>query len=75
MKKTNSDNPHIDCFQCEHFFVTWDANQPRGCKAFGFKTKQLPSVVVFESSGQPCMKFRPKRRPPPSDSGGNGWIA
>lgn len=76
MSKTNSDDKRIDCFQCQHFFITWDANQPRGCKAFGFKTKQLPSVVVLESSGEPCLKFFPK----PDKNGEKkkktrGWIA
>lgn len=75
MKKTDSDKPNIDCFQCVHFYITWDASHPRGCKAFDFKTRQLPSVVVFESSGQPCLKFQPKRPQKPSGSEKKGWIA
>ncbi|KGR92423.1 uracil-DNA glycosylase [Ureibacillus massiliensis 4400831 = CIP 108448 = CCUG 49529] len=50
----------INCFQCQYFKVTWDQNRPRGCTAYGFKTKQLPSVVVKQSSGMECMKFVPK---------------
>ncbi|RKJ65851.1 uracil-DNA glycosylase [Butyricicoccus sp. 1XD8-22] len=50
----------INCFQCQYFKVTWDQNNPRGCTAYGFKTKQLPSVVVKQSSGMECMKFVPK---------------
>ncbi|MBN2865450.1 MAG: uracil-DNA glycosylase [Thiotrichales bacterium] len=73
MKKTNS----IDCFKCRHFYITWDANQSRGCKAFGFKTKQMPSIVVFETSGAECLKYSPK---PEQDQSKNpskkkGWIA
>jgi len=65
----------IDCFQCRYFFVTWDATNPRGCKAFGFKTTQMPSIVVFEASGEPCLKFLPKRqqskgKPKPK----HGWV-
>ncbi|AKS39681.1 uracil-DNA glycosylase [Anoxybacillus gonensis] len=30
---------------------------PRGCRAFGFKSAMLPSIVVKQSSGAPCMKF------------------
>lgn len=49
-----------NCFQCVYFFVTWDARNPRGCKAYGFKTKELPSNVVQKSSGMPCLKFQQK---------------
>ena len=71
MKKTN---PPIDCFQCQHFFVTWDAKNPRGCKAFGFKTAKLPSIVVFENSGETCLKFSPKATPPKPNKK-TGWVA
>ncbi|WP_338119946.1 uracil-DNA glycosylase [Paenibacillus thalictri] len=37
--------------------MTWDSRFPRGCKAFGFKTGELPSAVVLKSSGQPCMNY------------------
>ncbi|WP_317987033.1 hypothetical protein [Sutcliffiella rhizosphaerae] len=47
----------INCLKCKHFYVTWDPNFPNGCKAFDFKTKQLPSLAVFRSSGLPCLKF------------------
>lgn len=50
----------IDCMKCKHFFVTWDPNMPRGCRAFGFKTRSLPSVEVLSSSGQPCMSYERK---------------
>ena len=50
----------VNCFQCQNFFVTWDQQNPRGCKAYGFKSKQLPSGVVMQASGQPCYKFTPK---------------
>lgn len=75
MNKTNSDSQHIDCFKCRYFYITWDANQPRGCKAFGFKTKQLPSAVVFESSGKPCLKFSPKKTIAKKSKSKKGWIA
>lgn len=52
----------IDCFKCQHFRVTWDQANPRGCSAYGFKTKQLPSLVVRQSSGMECLKFVPKVR-------------
>ncbi|WP_319379830.1 uracil-DNA glycosylase [Thiomicrorhabdus sp.] len=73
MKKTDS----IDCFKCRHFFVTWDQNAPRGCRAFGFKTRRLPSEVVLETSGEPCLKFQPKHPPDDDASTGkrDGWVA
>jgi len=70
MKNTNT----VDCFKCRHFFVTWDKNSPRGCNAFGFKTKQIPSAVVFETSGEPCLKFSPKADTTHSKKR-EGWIA
>ncbi|KUJ71954.1 uracil-DNA glycosylase [Thiomicrospira sp. WB1] len=64
----------IDCFQCQHFYITWDEANPRGCKAFGFKTTQMPSAVVLESSGRPCLKFLPKKRTQKKKPK-RGWIA
>ena len=32
-----------------------------GCKSFGFKGKQLPSLVVLQSTGEQCCYFRDKR--------------
>jgi len=73
MKKTNS----IDCFKCRHFYITWEANQSRGCKAFGFKTRMMPSLVVFETSGAECLKYTPKKDENPNESSSKkkGWIA
>ncbi|WP_398291852.1 uracil-DNA glycosylase [Sporosarcina aquimarina] len=41
--------------------MTWEPSHPRGCKAYGFKTRELPSAVVLRSSGLECMKFEPKK--------------
>jgi hypothetical protein len=49
------------CHDCESFFVTWDNKAPMGCQSFGFKGKQLPSLVVLQSTGQQCCYFRDKR--------------
>nr|WP_152446166.1 hypothetical protein [Bacillus sp. THAF10] len=53
-------NRRINCLTCKYYYVTWDAKFPKGCKAFGFKTNQLPSLAVFRSSGAPCLKYEPK---------------
>nr|WP_081673059.1 hypothetical protein [Pontibacillus marinus] len=47
----------INCFQCKHFYTTWNPQFPRGCKVYGFKTKELPSALVLKSSGSPCLAF------------------
>lgn len=52
-----------NCYNCIFFYVTWEPKFPNGCKALGFKTKQLPSVTVFQSSGSPCELFRAKQKP------------
>ncbi|MFC0525172.1 hypothetical protein ACFFGV_16445 [Pontibacillus salicampi] len=49
----------VNCFRCAHFHTTWNPSFPRGCKAYGFKTKELPSVYVFKVTGTPCMQFEP----------------
>lgn len=51
-----------NCFSCKYFMVTWDPKSPRACKAYGFKTKELPTSVVRRSSGLDCLKFEEKRR-------------
>jgi len=50
----------INCRVCQYYFVTWQAGQPHGCKAYGFKSPQIPSMVVFQSSGSECSMFTPK---------------
>lgn len=52
----------INCIACKHYFVTWDMKFPKGCRAFQFKTPNLPSLDVFRSSGEACLKFEDKRK-------------
>lgn len=59
----------INCFQCCHFFITWDKSFPNGCKVFGFKTKQLPSVAVQQASGAECAAFQQKNPKPNQQNG------
>ena len=47
----------IVCQRCIYYFVTWEPNQPHGCKSYGFKSRFLPSIVVKNSSGQACNFF------------------
>ncbi|MCP4024452.1 MAG: uracil-DNA glycosylase [Desulfobacteraceae bacterium] len=57
-----------NCYKCRSFYVTWDPNHPNGCKVMGFKTRQLPCMVVFQSSGKPCMMFKEKAASKPDQS-------
>jgi hypothetical protein len=47
-------NNRIICQKCLYYFVTWEPNKPHGCKAYGFKSQTIPSMVVKNSSGHPC---------------------
>lgn len=51
----------IFCQKCIYYFVTWETNKPHGCKAYAFKSKQLPSTVVKNSSGEDCKFFKLKK--------------
>ncbi len=57
-----------NCLKCVFFYITWDEKHPNGCKAMGFKTKQLPSMTVFQSSGKPCELFKKKELKEPDQS-------
>ncbi len=47
-----------NCLLCEHFYITWDLTFPRGCRIFGIKTKELPSVEVRRATSQGCPSFK-----------------
>lgn len=46
-----------NCRKCKHYFITWDYRFPYGCKLFGIKSKQTPSIVVYHSLGKKCEHF------------------
>ncbi len=50
----------VNCKRCYYYFVTWESQKPHGCKAFGFKSHLIPSMVVRQSSGTNCQKFMDK---------------
>ncbi len=54
-----------NCYQCRDYFVTWDPGFPMGCRQFGFRGKQMPSVEVLQTTGQHCLYFRPKKAAAP----------
>ncbi|MDC0933085.1 uracil-DNA glycosylase [Arcobacteraceae bacterium] len=51
----------IICQRCTQYYVTWEKSKPHGCRAYGFKSLSLPSVVVKQSSGSDCNFYEVKR--------------
>ncbi len=60
---THTEQIKINCRECIHYYVTWDINHPYGCKAMGFKGKQIPSITVVNSTGKQCLMFKRKVKP------------
>lgn len=50
----------VNCYACVYFKVTWNPRFPKACTFYGFKTRKMPSQLVFESTGEPCQQFRQK---------------
>jgi len=51
----------IICQRCKYYYVTWEKSKPHGCRAYGFKSDKIPSVVVKQSSGTDCNFYEDKR--------------
>ncbi|MFP4058029.1 MAG: uracil-DNA glycosylase [Candidatus Brocadiia bacterium] len=49
-----------NCHRCRFFSVTWDRRLRYACRAFGFRSARIPSIVVRETSGHECSLFQPK---------------
>lgn len=45
------------CLNCKHYFNTFDAQLPRGCRAFKLKSKSFPSELVKKETGEECQGF------------------
>lgn len=58
--------PPINCLACRHFYITYEPNHPYGCRVLAFKAKEMPSRVVYVSSGMECQSFTPKGTSPKS---------
>lgn len=64
------ENARIPCMRCIHYQVTFDANAPRGCKLYHFKSIMMPSVLVKQSTGHDCTSFEEKVKKSGDDDGG-----
>ena len=63
MNEEPREGKKINCFECRHFFVTHEPSCPYGCRAMGFKTRELPCAAVLHSSGESCLCHDQKDRP------------
>jgi hypothetical protein len=59
-KKLEKAEDRVTCFNCQHFRVTGIVATPYACGAYGFRGKQMPSLVVFTTTGEACSLFVPK---------------
>ncbi|SFG88471.1 hypothetical protein SAMN05660649_03010 [Desulfotomaculum arcticum] len=55
-----------NCFKCKHYYITWDARFPNGCRIYGIKTKYNLSTEVIKATGKECLCFeeKPVKRKP-----------
>ncbi|MEN6622229.1 MAG: uracil-DNA glycosylase [Smithella sp.] len=60
--KNEEGTEHINCFSCEHFYITHEPRYPYGCKIIGFKSARMPSVDVQINSKMKCGLFVQKEK-------------
>ena len=53
-------NKGPNCWQCQHFGISYDPKLPYLCRLMGFKTRMLPAIEVLRADGQLCQGFAPK---------------
>jgi hypothetical protein len=46
------------CLKCIHYFATYDSQSPRGCKAYGFRSAMIPSLVIKRETGSECAQYK-----------------
>lgn len=56
-------NAQVTCLKCTHYFITFDASFPYGCRALDFKSRRLPQYEVVAASNLPCQSFQAKATP------------
>lgn len=56
----NTEKPN--CLKCKFYYVTWDQTAPHGCRAYGFKSKEMPSIVVLNASREECQMYEVKTK-------------
>jgi hypothetical protein len=53
----------LNCFSCCHFYITYETQFPYGCRKAGFKSRLMPSKVMYMYSGMECLLFLEKENP------------
>jgi len=49
-----------NCKRCVYYYITWNKDQPHGCKLYGFKSQQIPSLVIKRETRDDCKGYIPK---------------
>jgi hypothetical protein len=57
----NAKRPY--CFACTYFYITYEPSHPYGCRRMSFKSKELPCVATYTSSGMECQCYEEKKKP------------
>ena len=50
----------INCWNCKYFYISWHPTMPYACRAFGFKSKNIPSLEVLSADGRLCKAYNSK---------------
>jgi len=53
----------MNCKKCRHFYITWDAAMPYGCRLYQFKSKAIPAIAIEQQIGEACLGFSAKANP------------
>ena len=52
----------VDCYSCQHFELTYQLPLNKICQSFGFKSEELPAIIVYKSTGHICNGYLPKKK-------------
>ncbi len=50
------------CMKCIHYYVTFDATAPRGCRLYKLKSAQMPSQIIKSATGKECSEFSERKK-------------
>ena len=47
-----------NCIKCKHYFITFDADAPKGCRIYGIKSSSMPTTIIKQANnGMDCIGF------------------
>lgn len=49
-----------NCYRCRYLRTGWDPALPYSCDLLGFRSLEMPSRIVWESTGADCRVFEEK---------------